>query len=237
MNVLLFTLLAILATAFGAIDLGDAAPYAILAGSTVTSAGAIGTDVTGDIGLAPGSAITGFPPGVHTGTKNVANGAAEAAKASLTIAYNTAAGQAVTADYSSVDLKGMTLTGGVYKFADTAALKGVLTLDGNWDSSSSWTFQVGSSLLFALDSRVELINGAQADNVYFQVGSSATLENNAAVQGNILADQSISLSTGATVNGRLLARIAAVTMNSNVVTLPAVANSGARMVKTHLRSE
>eukprot|EP00601_Ochromonadales_sp_CCMP2298_P009462 CAMPEP_0173267312 /NCGR_PEP_ID=MMETSP1142-20121109/29697_1 /TAXON_ID=483371 /ORGANISM="non described non described, Strain CCMP2298" /LENGTH=217 /DNA_ID=CAMNT_0014203421 /DNA_START=53 /DNA_END=706 /DNA_ORIENTATION=+ len=217
MNVLLFTLLALLATA-GAIDLGDAAPYAILAGSTVTSAGAIGTDVTGDVGLAPGSDITGFPPAVHTGTKNVANGAAEAAKASLTTAYNAAAGAAVTADYSSVDLKGMTLTGGVYKFADTAALNGVLTLDGTGDSTSSWIFQVGSSLLFALDSRVELINGAQADNVYFQVGTSATLENNAAVQGNIMADQ--------------------VTMNSNVVTLPAEANSGAQVrAKTHLRSE
>ncbi|KAJ1433789.1 hypothetical protein B484DRAFT_7833 [Ochromonadaceae sp. CCMP2298] len=236
------SLLALLiACAAAKIDLGDAAPYAILAGSTITSAGAIGTDITGDIGLYPGSDLVGFPPAVHTGTKNIANTAAFNAKASLTIAYNEAAGQAVDTVLSNQDLGGMTLFPGVYKFAADAALNGVLTLDAQDDPEATWTFQVGSAMLFALNSQVIFLHGfGNADLVYWQVGSSATIEGGATVEGNIMADQSISANTGASINGRLLARIAAVTMHTNTVvvppvTVPAPAPQAAEVKTTHLR--
>jgi len=202
------------------INLGTAANYVIVAGSTVTSTGVVGTVVTGNLALYPGTAVTGFPPAILNGSMQIANGAGLAAITDLTTAYNYAAGLAFNTTLSNLDLGGMTLLPGVYKFDATAALNGDLTLDAGGDETASWVFQIGSELNLNENSAIRFKDDfGNADCIYWQVGTSAILGKKANIMGNIMADQSISLNSKAIMTGRLLARIAAVTLDDNVVTM------------------
>ncbi|MGA3362019.1 MAG: ice-binding family protein [Solirubrobacteraceae bacterium] len=198
------------------VGLGTAGNFAVLAGSTVTNTGP--SVISGSVGLDPGSAVTGFPPGiVLAGTTQVANGVALQAKSDLVTAYNDAAGRSSTATISG-DLAGRTLTPGVYTSASSLGLSGQLTLDAQGDPSAVFIFQAGSSLIIGSGSQVNLIGAAQACNVYWQVGSSATIGTGSAFVGNILALTSITMTTGATLQGSALARNGAVTLDTNTIT-------------------
>lgn len=206
------------ASALGArVDLGTADSYAVLAGSTVTNTGP--SVIHGDLGLSPGSAVTGFPPGVVVppGVIHTADAAAGQAQLDLTTAYGDAAGRASTDDLTGQDLGGLTLTTGVYTYSTSAQLTGELTLDAQGDPSAVFVFQIGSTLTTAADSTVSLINGASPCNVFWQVGSSTTLDTGTAFAGTILAQESASLAAGAAVDGRVLVRTGAVTLINNVI--------------------
>jgi hypothetical protein len=197
------------------VPLGTAASYAVLAGSTITNTGA--TTITGDLGLSPGTSVTGFPPGQVNGTTHVADSAAVQAQADLTTAYGNAAARTVSATIP-VELGGTTQTPGVYNSAaGTFGITGTLTLDAQGNPDAVFIFQAASTLITAAASRVSLINGAQASNVFWVVGSSATLGTSSTLQGTILALTSITETTGAIVNGRTLARNGAVTLDTNTV--------------------
>ncbi len=203
------------------IGLGTADSFAVLAGAGVTNTGP--TIIKGDLGTCPAPAITGFPPGIVNGTIHASDAVCLQAQSDLTIAYNDAAGRAPTTTYPGVkDLGGETLTPGVYK-ADAFAITGTLTLDAQADPNAVWIFQAGSTLITAPNSRVVLINSAQPCNVFWQVGSSATLGVGSTFVGTVLALTSITANTNATVEGRLLARNGAVTLDSNTVTRPVCA--------------
>lgn len=203
--------------------LGQAGSFAVLGGSTVTNTGA--SSIIGDVGVSPGTAITGFPPGVVVGGTIRSNDAvAIQAQSDLTAAYNNLAGQAFNTDLTGTDLGGLTLTAGVYRFSTSAQLTGTLNLDAQGNAGAIFIFQIGSTLTTASNARVLLINGGQNCNVYWQVGSSATLGTASAVAGNILALTSITLNTGASLSGRALARNGAVTLDTNnVAVCPACA--------------
>lgn len=202
------------------VNLGSTESYAVLAGSTITNTGStvIDGNFGGDIGLYPGTSITGFPPGTVGGTTHVNDDSAIKAKTDLVTAYNDAAGRTSTKDMSGTDLGGQTLTTGVYKFSSAAKLTGTLTLDAQGDPEAVFIFQIGSALTTATSSEVKLINGARFCRVFWQVTSSATLGTTTKFVGHILALQSITCNTGATVQGQLLARNGAVTLDSNKVT-------------------
>ena len=207
------------------VDLGSASNFTILAGSAITSAG--GT-INGDVGLSPsgGSYISGVTTGQVNGTIYVidANGPAgsvinpallTAAKNDLTIAYTNAAGRTPTTSYGAIfDLGGLTLTSGVYKGETSFGITGSLTLDGEGNSDAVWIFQAGSTLITEPGSSVVLINRAQAKNVFWTVGSSATLMTSSAFKGTIMAITSITTDSGAVMDGRALAQNGAVTFNS-----------------------
>jgi hypothetical protein len=198
------------------VGLGTAGNFAVLAGSTVTNTGP--SVISGSVGLSPGSAVTGFPPGiVLAGTTQIANGVALQAKNDLVTAYNDAAGRSSTATVSG-DLAGRTLTPGVYTSASSLGLSGQLTLDAQGNPAAVFIFQAGSSLIVGSGSQVNLIGGAQACNVYWQVGSSATIGTSSSFVGNILALTSITMTTGATLQGSALARNGAVTLDTNTIT-------------------
>jgi hypothetical protein len=197
------------------VGLGTAAGFAVLGGSTVTNTGS--TVVTGDLGLSPGTSITGFPPGTVNGTTHQTDAAALQAQKDLTTAYDDAAGRTSTATISD-DLAGRTLTPGVYQGAPSLALTGTLTLDGQGDANAVFIFRApASTLTTASGSRVVLTGGAQACNVIWQVGSSATLGSGSFFKGNILALQSITMNTGAALDGSALARNGAVTLDDNTI--------------------
>jgi hypothetical protein len=203
----------------GGVSLGSSANFAVVAGSTVTNTGP--TTVRGDLGVSPGSEVIGFPPGNVVGTKHVTDTAAAGAIADLTIAYNDAAGRTLCPVSVAGNLGGQTLAPGLYK--STSGLEvtsGDLTLDGKGNGNAVFIFQIASTLVTTEGRQVILTGGAKASNVYWQVGTSASLGTNSSFSGNILADQSISLDTGATLQGRALARIGAVTLDSNTVTKP-----------------
>jgi len=203
------------ASAATAPSLGTAASFAVLGGSTVTNTGP--TVVTGDLGVSPGSAITGFPPGIVNGTSHAADAVALQAQSDLTTAYNNLAGQPCTADLTGQNLGGMTLTSGVYCFTSSAQLTGILTLNGQGNANAVFIFKIGSTLTTASSSSVVLINSASHCNVFWQVGSSATLGTGSQFRGNILALTSITVTTGVSVSGRALARNGAVTLDSNTI--------------------
>ncbi len=204
--------------------LGTAQSFAVLGGSTVTNTGA--TIVDGNLGVSPGLAVTGFPPGlVSGGPIHAGDAVAAQAQDDTTTAYTTLAGEAVTVDLTGKDLGGMTLVSGVYHFSSSAQLTGTLSLDAQGDPNAVFVFQVGSTLTTASDSSVAVLNGAKDCNIFWQVGSSATLGTTTAFKGNVLALASITLNTGATVSGRALARSAAVTMDANEVSILACAAS------------
>ncbi|MDQ3081501.1 MAG: ice-binding family protein [Gemmatimonadota bacterium] len=176
--------------------------------------------VNGSIGIHPGTALTGFGPCVNTGTKDLGNTAAAVAKADLNTAFIAASAPATPCGNLIIgDLGGQKLAAGVYCSGSSIGLTGVLTLDGGGDPNATFVFQAGSTLTTA--GSVVLINGAQAKNVCFVVGSSAIIGVGSQIQGNILAQASITLKDNATLVGRALARDAAVTLGTgNVITLP-----------------
>jgi len=225
-------LLAVAPLAFSAqapVGLGTAANFAVLAGSTVTNTGP--SVISGSLGLAPGSAVTGFPPGiVLAGTTEIDDGVALQAKNDLVTAYNTAAGSSSTATISG-DLAGRTLVGGVYTSASSLGLSGALTLDAQGNPDAVFIFQAGSTLIVGSGSQVNLIGGAQACNVFWQVGSSATIGTGSSFVGSIMALTSVTMTTGATLQGRALARNGAVTLDTNTITSPVCA-SGASTTTT-----
>ena len=203
------------------VPLGTAESFAVLAGSTITNTGP--STVTGDIGLHPGTSVTGFGTLTQNGSLHVANGVALQAKNDLTVAYTNAAGQTPVTRVPT-ELGTTTLTAGVYdSAAGTFGVTGPLTLDGQGNPDAVFIFKMASTLTTASASSVNLINGADICNVFWQVGSSATLGSNSTFRGTIMADQSITLNNGATIQGRALAREGAVTMNTNTITNTACA--------------
>ena len=198
--------------------LGTEQRFAVLAGSTVTNTGS--SVVTGNLGVSPGSAVTGFPPGIVTGTIHAADAQALQAQNDTTTGYNDLVSQACTSDLTGQDLGGKTLVPGVYCFSSSAQLTGARTLDAGGDPSAVWVFKTGSTLTTASNASVLLTKGGQPCNVFWQVGSSATLGTGTSFVGSILALTSITLTTSANVSGRALARNGAVTLDSNTVTAP-----------------
>ncbi len=199
--------------------LGAVAGFAILAGSTVTNTGL--TVITGDLGLSPGSAVVGFPPGIVNGVKHVDDPTAALAKLDLTTAYNNLKGRSLAPISVSGNLGGRTLAPGLYKSTSSLEISsGDLTLDARGNGSAVFIFQMASTLTTTSGRAVILSGGARAANVFWQVGSSATLGTTSAFKGTIMADQSISLNTGATLNGRALARIGTVTLAGNAIVRP-----------------
>jgi hypothetical protein len=203
------------------VPLGSAALFEGIAGSTLTNTGP--TIITGgDLGLSPGSAVTGFPPGSLTppAVMHIADPTAAQAKVDLTAAYLYAAGLPGGAVLPA-DMSGLTFTPGVYTNASTVQLAaGNVTLDAQGNSNAVFVFQIGSTLTTLGSTQVVLAGGAQAKNIFWQVGTSATLGTNSIFMGNILALQSITLDTGAALTGRALAQNGAVTMDSNMITAP-----------------
>jgi hypothetical protein len=206
------------------VNLGTSASFAVLAGSGITVTGP--TTIVGDIGSYPTTSVTGLGNVTLTGANQSLNtGVMQAAKADLSTAYNDAAGRAPNATYAGgADLGGLTLGSGVYMDASSLFLTGTLTLDAKGNPDAVWIFQIGSTLITASGSQVDLIGGAQACHVFWQVGSSATLGTTTDFSGNILAFTSITAGTGATVDGRLLAENGAVTLDNNTIT-EAICNS------------
>jgi hypothetical protein len=202
------------AAATPSVDLHTASSYAVLAGTTVTNTGT--SVVNGDLGGSPGTAVDGSP--AVTGETHTADAPALQARNDLTTAYNYAAGQPHTT-LDSAELGGQTFLAGVY-YRGFLGLTGTVTLDGQNDPASVFIFQMDSTLTTASDSKVALVNGAQPCNVFWQVGSSATLGTRTIFVGSVLAQASITLTTGATVQGRALAHDGAVTLDTNTITRP-----------------
>jgi type VI secretion system secreted protein VgrG len=200
------------------VGLGTASSFGVLAGSTVTNTGA--SVINGDLGVSPGSAVTGFPPGIVNGTKHVTDGVASGAQSDLKTAYNDAAGRTPATSVAGFIGAGQAVDPGVYNATSSLHVGGALTLNAHGNPDAVFIFQVGSALITNSASHILLTNGAQACNVYWQVGSSATLGTNSAFQGNILALQSITVTTGDTITGRALARNGAVTLDDDVITVP-----------------
>ncbi|MEO6456946.1 MAG: ice-binding family protein [Chloroflexia bacterium] len=193
--------------------LGTAGSFGVLGSSTVTNTGP--TTVRGDVGVSPGTAVTGFPPGIVNGTIHAGDATAAQAQNDVGIAYNNAASQACDVDLTGQNLGGLTLTPGVYCFASSAQLTGQLTLNGQGNPDSVFIFKVSSTFTTASNAQVLVINGVQPCRVFWQVGSSATLGTNTRFQGNILALTSITLTTGASTNTGLYALNGAVTLDTN----------------------
>jgi hypothetical protein len=198
------------------VNLATVSPFVVLGGQSVTNTGP--SVLNGDLGVSPGTALSGFGlPAVVNGATHNNDGVANQAKSDLTTAYNVAAGQAVTADLTGSNLGNRTLTAGAYRYSSSAQLTGPLTLNAEGNPNAQFVFMIGSTLTTASASSVVLINGASPCNVYWQVGSSATLGSTTAFQGNLMALTSISLNSGATVLGRMLARNGSVTLINNVL--------------------
>ncbi len=209
--------------------LGTAGGYSVLAGSTVTNTGP--STVGGELGLAPGSAVTGFPPGHVAGATHVDDTAARVAKSDLTAAYIDARARTPRTTVAS-DLGGTTLVAGVYGVASSLGLTGTVTLDGGGHADAVFIFVAGSSLVTASASRVSLIGDAQACHVFWVVGSSATLGSGSLFQGTIMALTSITLTTQVTLNGRALARNGAVTLDDDVIRPTPCANGSPTSTST-----
>jgi hypothetical protein len=197
-----------------AVGLGTATSFAVLGGSTVTNTGP--TVANGDLGVSPGGSIVGFPPGIVNGSVHAADAVADQAQADLTVAYDDASGRGPAA-LLPADAGGLFLTAGVYRRASALGLTGIATFDAQGDPDAVFIVQVGTALTTASNSGVLLVGGAQACNVFWQIGSSATLGTDTEFKGVILSRQSITLNTRASVQGRVLARGGAVTLDSNTV--------------------
>jgi hypothetical protein len=208
------------ASAASPVGLGTATSFAVLGGSTVTNTGP--SAISGDLGVSPGTSVTGFPPGtVNNGTIHAADGVAAQAQSDATTAYNNAAGQTPFTSVTA-DLGGQTLVPGVYR-APTLGLTGTVTLNGQGDPNAVFIFQAGSTLITGSSSVVALIGNASACNVFWQVGSSATLGTDSTFVGTAVALTSVTATTRAAISGRLIARNGAVTLDSNTVTRPVCA--------------
>src|SRR6202171_6156497 len=218
---LAFATLATFAAQTKAQSLGSAENFAVLGASTVTNACA--SQIAGSVGVSPGTAITGFPPGIiSNGTLNPGDATATQAHADFATAYNGFADLTSPPDnnLSGTDLGGKTLTRGVYRYDTSANSAGALTFDAQNDPTARFVIQIGTTLITSSNSSVVLINGADAGNVYFQVGTSATLGAGSSFIGNILAYASITTVSGTSLTGRLLAVVGAVTLDTNNATSP-----------------
>ncbi len=205
------------------VGLGTAGSFAILAGSGITNTGP--TTVNGDVGTYPTPSESGTASMTITGTNHDGDAVTQGAKTDLVTAYNTAAGES-PATAVPADLGGQTLSPGTYNSASSLGLTGSVTLNGGGNANAQFVFQAGSTLVTSSTSSVNLINGAQACNVFWQVGSSATLGTGSTFRGTILALTSITVTTGTTINGRLLARNGAVTLDTDTITSPSCTTSG-----------
>jgi hypothetical protein len=199
------------------IDLATAGPFVVLGGQEATNSGA--SVLYGNLGVSPGTSLTGFDAAVVNGVTHNNDGVAAQAQSDLTDAYDIAAAEPVAPadDLTGTDLGNRTLTAGNYGFTSTAQLTGTLTLDAEGDPNARFVFEIGSSLTTAPGSSVALINGASPCNVFWQVGSSATIDTTTAFQGNVMALTSIELKNGASVLGRVLARNGTVSLINNVL--------------------
>ncbi|MCG6117976.1 MAG: ice-binding family protein [Aquimonas sp.] len=229
-NSLLHTVLLLLLCVAGtssaqtAPNFGQAGSFGVIGGSAVTNTGP--TIVFGDLGVSPGTAVSGFPPGIVNGVLHNADAVAMQAQADVVIAYDSLANQPFNTDLTGQDLGGLSLTPGVYRFSTSAQLTGTLTFDAQGDPNAVFIVQIGSTLTTASNAVVRVINGGSGCNVFWQVGSSATLGTGTAFIGHIVALSSITLNTGANTAGRLLARNGAVTLDSNVVAACTSAGGG-----------
>jgi hypothetical protein len=200
--------------------LGTASDFVVLAGSTVTNTGP--TSITGDLGVSPGTAVTGFPPGTVVGNQHAGDPTAAQGIADLTTAYDDAAGRTLCPVTVAGNLGGQTLPPGLYKSTSSLEISsGDLTLDAQGDGDAVFIFQMAASFTTTAGRQVILTNGAKSANVFWQVGSSATIGTTSAFEGTIMADQAVTLNNGATLNGRALARIAGVSLDSNTIVKPA----------------
>jgi len=196
------------------VSLGAASGFGVLAGQSVTNSGA--TTINADLGIWPGNTLTGAP--TVTGTTHLGDITAQAAQGALTAAYNDAAGRAAGSTIAG-DLGGMTLAPGVYKSTSTLEVTSAdVTLNAGGNPNAVFIFQIASSLTVAVGRQVILSGGAQASNITWQVGSSATIGTNSTVSGDVIALTTVSMGTGATLNGRALARNGSVTLLANTIT-------------------
>jgi hypothetical protein len=204
-------------TAMTPLSLSGASNFAILAGSAITSTGA--TNITGDLGLSPGTSVGGFPPGVLVGTQHINDNLSTQAKLDLTAAYNDAAGRTSTDIVNLAgNLGGLTLTAGLYKSTSSLEISsGDLTIDAKGNPDAVFIIQIASTLNTSPGRKVILSGGALASNIFWQVGSSATFGTTSVFKGTVLAMQSITLATGATLDGRALARTGGVSMAGNTI--------------------
>ena len=209
--------LAFVTTSNAAIDLGSAATYGVLGAADVTNTGV--TTVDGSVGVYPGTSITGFPPGVATGVYSYGDPVAAAAQADAATAYGAATGLPCGTDLTGQDLGGMVLLPGVYCFATSAPLTGLLILDDNAEIDAQWVFQIGSTLTTATGSAVTLLNGAQPCGITWAVGSSATLGTGTAFAGDVIAMASISVDTDVTSQGGLYALTGGVTLIMDTISI------------------
>jgi hypothetical protein len=196
--------------------LRTAEQFAILGAATVTNTGT--TTIGGDIGVYPGTSITGQASIVHSGEVHATDAVAQSAQADLVRAYNILRSQSFTSNLSGQNLGNRTLTPGVYRYDSSADLTGILNLDALGDSNAMFIFQIGSALTTASASIINVLNADSTSGIFFQVGSSATLGSGSVFAGNILADQSVSFNTSASLLcGRAFGLHAAVTMDSNTI--------------------
>ena len=202
--------------------LGAAAYYAILAGSAITNTGT--TNVSGDVGVSPGSSITGVALTITNGELHAGDSSSQIAQNAVSNAFNKIYVMPGAVDLSGKDLSGLSLSAGLYKYNVTVECllsTGMLTLDAKGDANAKWIFQIGSSFVAGINSQVNLINSASALNIYWLVGSLATLNERAIMKGNIIAAASITFGNFATLEGRALARSGAITLQSNTIEVKA----------------
>jgi hypothetical protein len=199
-----------------AVSLGAAEGFALLGSATVTCTNS--SAMTGDVGVSPGIAITGFDASCTlSGSLHAQDAAATAAHADLLVAFDELGGEECEDDLTGVELGGLTLPPGVYCFDTTAGVTGGLTLDAGGDSNASWIFQVGSAITTGPGSTMTMAGGGDSCNVFWKVGTSAVLGTTSSFKGNILASASVTLTSGSSLEGRALALNAAVTSDNNVV--------------------
>lgn len=210
-----------------AVDLGVASNFAVLAGAGITFGVPVAsTTITGDIGSFATATITGLANVNLIGVNHAGDAVTQQAKFVLSDAYAEAAGRSADVYFPAIhEAGGLTLVSGVYNAPSSVVINGVLTLDGVGDPNAVWIFQMGSTLITGNSSSVNLINGAQASNVFWQVGSSATLGANSDFKGTVMASESITVSSNAVVDGRVLALGGAVTLESNQITIPETGSS------------
>jgi len=214
------TVIPIQTTVQASVPLAGVSNFTVIAGAAVTNTG--GTVVNGDMGLSPGTSIGGFPPGILNGTLHINTGIANQAKLDLTTAFNDAAARTTTDMVTlSGNIGGLTLTPGLYKSTSSLAISsGDVTFDALGNANAVFIIQIASTFTTTPGRKVILAGGAQARNIYWQVASSASFGTTTVMKGTIMALESITFDTGATLEGRALARTGSVTMDANTMVLP-----------------